>query len=348
MRYPHDMTQSAEFLRMTLKRMAMHEASLNPFNFSVWYEYVSGVNAALRQDMDTILSEGSRLDDEMIEKLYRRYVSEVDLETAQRVGENIGHLVERVSESAARAGAQADLFGGSLGQLYSQLSGKVGSPEDLAGAVGEMIRDTQVMQQAIGTLQEQLEERTREAELLRQEVVRARQEALIDGLTGLINRKGFNQALAECLEQSCDRVPGPCLLMIDLDHFKKVNDSYGHVFGDRVLSKVGQILKANIKGRDTAARFGGEEFVVILPQTASAGAARLAEVLRTILFSSRIKRVGESEVFIGNISTSIGVAEYIAGESADAFVTRADRALYAAKSQGRNRVCVATEAMQGA
>jgi diguanylate cyclase len=128
--------------------------------------------------------------------------------------------------------------------------------------------------------------------------------------------------------------------MADIDHFKRVNDSYGHLIGDKVLHAVGRALQANVKGKDTASRFGGEEFAVLLPQTPLEGAARLAETLRATIASGRVKSVGSGET-VGNITISIGVACYRAGEPAAEFIARADRALYAAKTRGRNRVCLA-------
>jgi diguanylate cyclase len=128
--------------------------------------------------------------------------------------------------------------------------------------------------------------------------------------------------------------------MADIDHFKRVNDSYGHLIGDKVLHAVGRALQANVKGKDTASRFGGEEFAVLLPQTPLEGAARLAETLRTTVASGRVKSIGSGET-VGNITISIGVACYRAGEPAAELIARADRALYAAKASGRNRVCLA-------
>jgi diguanylate cyclase len=110
-----------------------------------------------------------------------------------------------------------------------------------------------------------------------------------------------------------------------------------------VLSDVGQILRANVKGQDTAARYGGEEFALILPRTPRGGALGLAEALRAIIHASEFRQKGDLHTPAGSISVSIGVADYLAGESASDLIARADHALYLAKTQGRNRVSLAPQ-----
>ncbi|MBI5108197.1 MAG: GGDEF domain-containing protein, partial [Rhodocyclales bacterium] len=129
-------------------------------------------------------------------------------------------------------------------------------------------------------------------------------------------------------------------LMADIDHFKQVNDTYGHVFGDKVLRAVAQILQDNVKGKDTAARYGGEEFIVLLPDTPLEGARQLAERIRGIVERCRIKRSGDQGA-VANIMVSLGAASLRGGERATDFIARADAALYTSKTSGRNRVTVA-------
>ncbi len=341
MKYRHSVAQSTEYLRLALKHMTQHEAGMHPTNYTVWYEYVSGANPALSSEMDSLLKGGGRLSEQTLDGLHARHISELDARTALRIGDDVSQLVSHVSESTAAAGDEAARFGHSLARWNVELIDPVTGNDALASGVADIMRGTQQMQRAIGTLKERLADSVRETERLRQEVARAREEALIDALTGLSNRKGFDLALAACLAEQPAEAAGPCLLMIDLDHFKKINDSLGHVFGDRVLASVGQILRANVKGKDTAARYGGEEFAVVLPDTPRGGAVGLAEALRALVAASRVRRSGDRESLVGNISVSIGVADHIAGESASDLVNRADRALYAAKIQGRNRVVLA-------
>ena len=340
MKYRHSVAQSADYLRMAVKRMTQQDAGLHPISYAIWYEYVASLNPELQAAIDRRLKEHGKLDDESTCALFHKHVAELDAKTALRIGDSVSHLVDQVSESAGRAGDQASRFGSSLETWIDTLLPPDGVA-DLAPGLQDILRGTRAMQQAIGTLQEKLDDSSRQAQQLKEEVARAREEALLDGLTGLVNRKGFDHAITACLQQEPTPFPGPCLMMIDVDRFKRINDTHGHLFGDRVLARIGEILRANVKGKDTAARFGGEEFAVILPETPRGGALGLAETLRALVAASRVRNGTREELLIGNITVSIGVADHVAGESATAFVTRADRALYAAKAQGRNRVALA-------
>jgi diguanylate cyclase len=279
------------------------------------------------------------LTDETTHALYHKHIADLDQESSQRISASVAKIVAEVSDSTAQAGDQASSFGGAL-ERWSMAMTQPQNAVAASGALAEVLRDTHTMQGAIGALQARLEASRREAAELKDEVRRVRAESLVDALTGLSNRRAFDAAFRACLDEAQPGDAGPCLLMVDIDHFKRVNDSYGHLVGDKVLHAVGRALQANIKGKDTASRYGGEEFAVLLPQTPLAGAARLAETLRATVASGRVKSVGSGETF-GNITISVGAACYRAGESPSEFIARADRALYAAKTRGRNRVCVA-------
>ena len=129
------------------------------------------------------------------------------------------------------------------------------------------------------------------------------------------------------------------MVLIDLDHFKQINDRYGHVFGDTVLKAVAQAIRSCVKGRDLVARYGGEEFVVLLPGTDVAGACALAEQVRTTISGARIRR-GSTNEMVGAITVSLGVATRRPAEGMQSLVERADQALYRSKTGGRNQVSV--------
>ena len=132
---------------------------------------------------------------------------------------------------------------------------------------------------------------------------------------------------------------GSALVLADVDHFKQINDTFGHVLGDKVLRSIAGIFRDSIKGRDIAARIGGEEFALLLPQTTLEGARTVAEQIRSTISRGRICRDQNRET-IGTITVSLGVAAGAPGESLDTLMFRADQALYAAKRAGRNQVCV--------
>jgi diguanylate cyclase len=128
------------------------------------------------------------------------------------------------------------------------------------------------------------------------------------------------------------------MLLIDIDHFKKFNDTHGHQIGDDVLRLIAQGLKESVNGRALAARYGGEEFAVLLPDSDLDGAKVVAEDIRTAI-SRKVLRKRSTGETLGRVTVSIGAAEYQRLEDLDEFVHRVDRLLYAAKQTGRNVVC---------
>lgn len=159
--------------------------------------------------------------------------------------------------------------------------------------------------------------------------------ALTDGLTGMQNRRYFDDALKEYIEEF-RRVGKPVGLMIlDLDHFKQVNDTHGHDVGDEVLRAVAKCLKDMTRYHDVVARLGGEEFAVVAPNMDAELLARFAERIRNAIAGMSIMS-GNVRV---RITTSVGLAVWNRKETAEEFYRRADRQLYEAKRQGRNRVC---------
>lgn len=340
MKYHDSVEKSAEYLRLALPLMSKQAAALNPVSYAVWYEYVSGINAPLQERIAELVANGRPLDEATTVKLYRQYIVELDEELAQRISLGLQKVMADMSHSAAQAGDQADQFGSALEQWSTELAERQPDAAALQAGLPALLRHTRDMQQSITALSRRLEDSRAETEKLRQEVVRARQDALADGLTGLSNRKGFDLALAGCLAAADPAAEGTCLLMADIDNFKHVNDNYGHVFGDKVIRTIAQVLKQNADDRHTAARYGGEEFAILMPQTPLDDARSLAQRIRTMVERCRIKRSDNNEA-VANITVSVGVTCHRAGESGSEFLARADSALYASKHKGRNCVTVA-------
>ncbi|WP_445672367.1 diguanylate cyclase [Pseudomonas inefficax] len=168
----------------------------------------------------------------------------------------------------------------------------------------------------------------------REHLEEQRQKALLDPLTGLPNRAAWSERVEREVLEWQEHGGHLAMAILDLDHFKRINDSYGHLAGDKVLKIVADQLGKRLRGRDFIARFGGEEFVLLLPQTSPAAAAQVAEVLRATVEACPFHFKGERVV----ITTSIGLGAFRAGERGDQVLKRADAALYRAKELGRNRV----------
>lgn len=354
MKYHHTVERSTELLRKALPLMSRQAAALHPVSYAVWYAYVADPNSPLHQALDAHLAAHGVLDEAATEGLYRRHLADPVADTALQMADGMHRLLDGMQASAAAAGDQTTRFGHTLQRLSAALAPGDDMPAQPA-ALDEAREHTRHMQAAMSLLQRQLAESQREIGSLRDEVRHARQESLVDALTGLGNRRAFDRCLDTSLAADAAGLGPPpagtpvSLLMIDIDHFKRVNDNYGHAFGDQVLRALGQVLKALVPEGSLAARVGGEEFALLLPGTPLDDAQALAERLRATVAASRIRRKGD-ETSAERITVSLGVAQYGRRSEPDArgadetpaeFVDRADRALYAAKQAGRDRVMVA-------
>jgi diguanylate cyclase len=340
MRYLENKERSTEILRLALPLMARQLAAFHPLSYALWYEHCAGINPDLSRVLDGRLTSNNALTEADVWRLYAQHIAARDMETFERLQQQLRSLLEDTAQSAATASSQAAEFGQSLEGHAKALAG----PQDLEKVrqvVGTMLTDTRKMQSVTQDLSAKLQARTNEVNSLTESLRRAQSEALLDSLTGLKNRRGLERAV-EDLVRDAPGLLGSALLLADIDHFKVVNDTYGHLLGDKVIRAVAHVLRSSIKGRDVAARLGGEEFAILLPQTSLAGAAAVAEQIRGTVAQGRITRPDGNES-IGQVTLSVGVAIARPGDTLEALLERADAAMYAAKRAGRNQVSVASD-----
>jgi diguanylate cyclase len=338
MKYTQETAASGEILRLLLQKMVLHPAAFTPANYAVWYEHLAGINPALSAAMNPLLESRAALDDEIIESLYSRYVSECSADMQQKLRGGIRQLLGKLAECTSDASREARRFGSSLLSHGKALKGDL-EPAELLALVNNLAGDTGKMHSSMQTLESQLEASKQEVEKLNKEIETARVEAVTDPLTGVLNRRGFELKAQPLFSDPETTHKGFCLLMLDIDHFKKVNDAYGHLFGDKVICAIAGTLKSKVRGQDAIARMGGEEFAVLLPETNPEGAFAVAEHIRQAVENGKIRHHNSSAP-IGGISVSIGIASYTPGCSLPEMTDRADKALYASKQKGRNRTSV--------
>jgi diguanylate cyclase len=337
MRYSEDREQSAEILRLALAHMGRHAAALNPCSYALWYEHCAGLNPALSHTLEARLAANSPLTDEDVWRLYNEHIVARDIHHYEGLRHELYRILQDTAVNTQVAGEKASEFDQALVGHAGQLAR---APAAVLDTVADLLSDTGKMRSMTAELSARLKASTEEVSALTENLQRAQIEALLDPLTGLKNRRGFEQVARE-MQLQPGGFAGTALMMIDIDHFKSVNDLYGHLLGDKVLHAVAYVLKSNIKGRDVAARLGGEEFAVLLPETSLAGATALARKICSLVSHGRIKR-SEGQGTIGQVTLSMGVALAQQGESLEKLLERADAALYIAKRMGRNRVEIAT------
>jgi diguanylate cyclase len=202
-----------------------------------------------------------------------------------------------------------------------------------------LITDNRAMQNKVNALSEKLEQARFQIFRLRSSLTKAEEMGNRDGLTALGNRRFFDNALAEEVAKAHDFGAELCIALADIDHFKRINDKFGHIAGDMVLKLFAELLTANIKGQDKVARFGGEEFAIIFPDSPLVEATTTVSQIQKQL-EAKQWMVAASGERIGVITASFGVARLRANEDAEGLIRRADSKLYEAKSGGRNRVAV--------
>ena len=336
MRYAEAKVRSAELLRITLGHMGRHEAAFNPLTFTLWYEYAAGINPGLHDALERLVAAQAAITDQVVERLYQAHITPGEGNALQRVGGALHKVMATIATSASQTGTRAGVFGAMLDELSSALHQD--DPEALTPRIVEARVGTAQMKDSADALQQQVAAGQTEIARLRDDLDRARGEALLDPLTGVLNRKGFDMRLAELLRDASAEGGEHCLVMFDIDHFKKVNDAHGHVMGDRVLQGLGEILRHCIADRDhAAARYGGEEFAVVLSGTPLPEAQRFAEQVRERAKAMKVRHRSTQEVLF-TITLSGGVAALRAGDDAPALIARADGALYQSKNSGRDRV----------
>lgn len=335
MRYTESKEKSAEILRLTLPLMAQHRAAYHPQTYTIWYEHTSGINPRLSNELEQRLARNESLSDDDIWRLHANFVIARDAEAFERMHQRLHTLLSDTATAACSAGLEATQFNQTLQIHKSQLTQPL-AIDLITDIVAELITDTERMRVVTQELSEQLERSTQEVHQLSEQLKHAEHQAKLDPLTGMLNRRGLQQRM-DSFVQDAGSLQGGVMLLADIDHFKVLNDTYGHLLGDKVIRSVAQVISESIKGRDIAARIGGEEFAVFLPETTLEGATILAKRISAATSSRSIRRAG-TDRSIDRVTISVGVAASTATDSLETLLDRADKAMYAGKQAGRNRV----------
>jgi diguanylate cyclase len=338
--HPETREHAGEVFRLTVGFLAKHQIVINPVNFSLAYHYVTGETPLLNQRLDELLEKQGGWQEADVSKLFRHHVCNCDEAVLRDLREELMDIV------AHTLGTMIDLTGKTSvtnEKIKTHIETLAASSkiESVMQAVSSIISETRALVTETNQFETQLLSSTEEVAKLKQELSCARQEAMLDPLTGVMNRRGFDQRLVSMINETGHQdTVNFCLVLMDIDKFKDINDHHGHLLGDKVLRAVAQLLTRHTKGKDACARFGGDEFAILLPDIGSNNARNLAEYIRSTIEKIVLKRPNSGSV-VGGISVSIGVAAYRMGESGEALLHRCDQALYRSKSLGRNRVTLA-------
>jgi len=338
--YEETRERSAEVLRMTLALMGQYEAAFNPLTFAVWYEHAAGINGRLSRAVEAARLTDPRIGDETIARLYQDYVCPIDAQGMQRASGELERVMSGLADSAASTSDRAGSFGETLANFEDALTSARASSE-LGQALDKVRGSTTEMKDSTAALAHQVAMGRQEIQRLREDLSRARNDAMIDPLTGVLNRRGFDQQIEAMLERARETGQPLSVVMFDIDRFKAVNDTYGHVMGDRVLQAVAEVLRSGMSNSSNAlARYGGEEFAALLPNTHQEDAVALAESCRLQGKALRVLDRRKQEVML-TVTISAGTSASRPNDDSASLIARADQALYSAKQSGRDRVVCA-------
>jgi diguanylate cyclase len=323
-----------------LAQITTHAQPADPKSYELWYKFATGKSGLLCAAVDSRLERSGTLSRKDIDELYSAHVSPTDAAAkVANLGARIADEIEQARAMVGAAEASAFHYSANLNDV-SQRLGTVKDRDSVRAIVESLVLAARQMETGNLKLKDQLQALSEEVGQLRWELATVRTESLTDPLTSLGNRKFFDTALEQAVAECHAEAEPLALLLASVDHFKTINDSYGHVVGDRVLRFVAGMLKRGIKGTDVAARHDGDEFAVILPHTSLRDAVEVADQLRTAVMKGELVRrsTGEKQA---RVTISIGVAALHHRTSPQALLEAADVCLEAAKRSGHN--CVVGE-----
>ncbi len=321
--------------------MKAHRSPAYPRSFEVWYAHLNGELPSLSHALRSIIVKNGVVDAAEIDTLYEthigngRFVAQSERSSLGVLGEING--VMTMIDSALGSSVKYDA---SLRALSDDLS-DTADRFKIREIVESLVVSTREAVASNRLLEKRLGEGRSEIQLLREALEATRADALTDSLTGLANRRHFEEMLQKSIDQTTINREPFCLIMCDIDFFKRFNDQHGHLTGDQVLRLVAKTMQQKLKSTAIPCRYGGEEFAVILPSADLVAGRICAETIRQALLTRElvIRSTGET---IGRVTVSLGVATYRRGDTISSLIERADACLFQAKRQGRNRTVTET------
>ncbi len=327
--------QAAERAIASLKSASL---AATPKNIELWFQFAEDRNPALARDFHKATRPDGAILQSDADALYDAHILKKGLsrdiiELIQRFEDEMMKIADVVETTGASASGNSE----KLRFLSTELKRSASDNPAIGALMDSVLSVARSVREANERLEGQLAKSSDEVVTLRRNIANIQQEAMLDPLTGVKNRKTFDNEIVRLMRESIDAGQPLALVMADVDHFKQFNDRWGHQTGDHVLRLVADVMNANIKGQDILARYGGEEFAIILPGTTLSNAVMLADRIRKAVESRRLRKRRTDED-LGVVTLSMGAALLQWNDTLESLIERADGHLYAAKKAGRNRV----------
>ncbi|MCK1358724.1 GGDEF domain-containing protein [Bradyrhizobium sp. 199] len=318
--------------------MAAQHVPATPDNFNVWFVYSMGVPSDLQRAIDILIGNKRKFDATVNRDLFSTYVAAPDGSAASLASRQLHSVMDAAQIFLATAIADNHAQMRAIHDVADQ--GQAGSDPKLL--VKQLMSELAKAAGRATKLEASFADKTRELEAIRENLSKSEERAMTDTLTGLPNRRALEEFFRKAQITAMEKGEPLSLLMLDIDHFKKFNDNFGHGVGDQVLRLMAQVLRDKVREVDLPARYGGEELIAVLPGADLSAATVIAERVRRAIAECQITRRSTGET-LPSITVSIGAAQFQPGETMNELVERCDRALYLAKRNGRNRVIAETE-----
>lgn len=329
--FPENSVLASHYVKKALPIMIKNNIPPNPCNFALWYTYVSKRDRGLQISLDETLSQQGTCPEGVSRELFKKHIMSEEVEFQQNMQDTLSNVIDDLNSNVSETVTGADVFAHALADSLETLESDQELDEVKATLKGliETAKETSTL---ANNFQTQLRSAEDEIASLKAQLDQNEKEVYLDALTKIGNRRAFDKRLVELFQDGS----AATLVLVDLDHFKKLNDTYGHLMGDKVLQGVGQVMQKVCPENTLAARYGGEEFAFLVEGDVDVGAT-IAEQTRVML-SKLLLRKKNSEQVIDNITASFGVAQKCEGDYPEQLIEKADKALYQAKESGRNRV----------
>jgi diguanylate cyclase len=332
--------QAYDLARRVIQDMERRQIWPTALNYELWLHFVGNPEGALAQEIERLLSIGEVITETVSEQLAAAYLPKARLNDQIRdAGDQLDRELAAVSQAIKQAQRSSELYGQTLAGAGRTLAQTLDA-EALKRLIDSLTGATKRIHRENKSLEKRLGESTAEVTRLREHLEQVRRDATTDALTSLANRKAFDDELERCCEEASEKCDHLSLAVIDIDHFKRFNDTWGHQTGDQVIRYVSSVIGRMAPPPRFAARYGGEEFAMIFPSERADAVFETLEEIRVEVSSRTLKRRSTNED-LGTITVSAGLAEYKFGEKMEALIERADEALYASKRSGRNKTTVA-------
>lgn len=321
----------------TLDLMRLHGVAPTSQNYEIWLTYRLGRHGELREALDARIGSGGVFTPDFNAEIYERFftgagASAQILLAGEKIARDLNEVVSFLKQAEEKSGD----YGKRLETAATDLNRGL-APDQIRQIVSSLAAATLDMANHNQRLTSELQRSTGEIDALRTSLESVRMESLTDSLTGLSNRRMFDETLRMRIDEARAQRSELCLVLCDIDHFKRFNDTWGHHTGDQILRFLASAMQAHSRPDYLVARYGGEEFAMILPRVPARAAAQLAETVRSAIQAKRLRRRSTNED-LGQVTVSIGIARLQPGDTPQGLIERADACLYASKRNGRNQV----------